>query len=101
MNSGSDPQRPWEISSRRCGEARLGSAWEAATRLRPQTTRRPGLLARPGRFISQGRALRGHDGNKRSHPAIRDLLQARALAARKLRMLGLDLEAARHRTLRA
>jgi hypothetical protein len=30
-----------------------------------------------------------------SHPAIRDLLQARALAARKLRMLGLDLEAAR------
>ena len=44
--------------------------------------------------ISQGRA-QGLDGNKRSHPAIRDLLQARALAARKLRMLGLDLEAAR------
>ena len=44
--------------------------------------------------ISQGPA-QGLDGNKRSHPAIRDLLQARALAARKLRMLGLDLEAAR------
>ena len=58
MNSGSDPQRPWEISSRRCEKR----GWEAHGKPQhnrgPQTTRRPGFLARPGSFISQGRALR-------------------------------------------
>jgi hypothetical protein len=45
-------------------------------------------VARDGAVIEVG-------GVKRSHPAIRDLLQARALAARMLKLLGLDLESAR------